>query len=682
MSHKHTAVEEARSDIREHAQATVGDLGTLAQEVSGGNELRDMLIRAAKQTATLDSSLKEAQQSLTVSQSASVRLSQRVDSINEQWKSLPKTIDVVKVASADILLILYGSQTGYAQDSAHRIARQGWRRHFSVRVQAMDQIDKTEVFTSVCPVIFVCSTTGQGEEPDNMKRFWRFLLRKSIPHDALDGLSFAVFGLGDSSYQKYNFPAKRLFRRLQQLGANPIVPRGDGDDQHYLGIDGALDPWLDMLWDALLLRYPLPEPIVPDSVVPDPSFDVAFVSNGKYTSFNKAPIIEGGLLARLVAADRLTTRDHFQDVRHFQFELDDQESLPEWGPGDCAVLRPENLTPDVNKFLERMGWSESADLPLSITAHDSTDFPNWIPSCTTPRWLFTYYFDVMAVPRRSFFEMLYYFSEHENEKERLHDFSSTEGQEELQTYCMRPRRTILEVLDDLPHSRVPLEYIFDVFPPITERSFSISSASAVTSNLVDLTVAIVNYKTIMQAPRVGVCTKWLAQMPLKHRVQLRFAKGTMKLPVDNSTPIIMVGPGTGIAAFMSFMYKRQNDGANSNYLFFGCRNEGKDFLYQKQLKKWVAEGSLHLFCAFSRDQEDQKVYVQQRIREQGDLVWSLINNLGATIFVSGNANRMPDDVRQAFIDVVKSHADTDEDAATSYIQSMIKARRYQEECWY
>ncbi|PIA17678.1 hypothetical protein COEREDRAFT_85947 [Coemansia reversa NRRL 1564] len=102
MSHKHTAVEEARSDIREHAQATVGDLGTLAQEVSGGNELRDMLIRAAKQTATLDSSIKEAQQSLTVSQSAAVRLSQKVDNINEQWKSLPKTIDVVRVASADM----------------------------------------------------------------------------------------------------------------------------------------------------------------------------------------------------------------------------------------------------------------------------------------------------------------------------------------------------------------------------------------------------------------------------------------------------------------------------------------------------------------------------------------------------------------------------------------------------
>ncbi|KAJ2321537.1 NAPDH-dependent diflavin reductase [Coemansia sp. Cherry 401B] len=578
------------------------------------------------------------------------------------------------------LLILYGSQTGYAKDTAYRISRQAWRRHFAVSVQSMDQADKWSVFTATHPVIFVCSTTGQGEEPDNMRKFWRFLLRKSIPHDALSGLSFAVFGLGDSSYQKFNFPAKRLYRRLQQLGGTPIVGRGDGDDQHYLGLDGALDPWLQQLWAALLDRYPLPKPIVPDSVAPDPSCNIAFADGNDddaVLNANQAVLAAGTHLARLVSSDRMTAADHFQDVRHFRFELEDPDDAPSWSPGDCAVLRPENLASDVDAFLEQMHWTDRADRPLEISPRSDSIIPEWIPRRTTLRWLCTAYFDIMAVPRRSFFEMLYYFSSSADEKERLYDFTTSEGQDELQTYCMRPRRTILEVLDDLPGSRVPLDYIFDVFPEIAERSFSISSASAATPGQVELTVAIVNYKTIMQKPRVGVCTKWLLNMAPGQMVGLRFASGTMALP-DSQTPVIMVGPGTGIAAFMSFIRDRIIDSATANYLFFGCRSEHKDFLHHRQLHQWVDQGVLRLFCAFSRDQ-DEKVYVQQRIREQGDLLWSLIAEQHAVVFVSGNANQMPDDVRQAFIDVAAAHGVDD---AAEYVQQMIKTGRYQEECWY
>ncbi|KAJ1728216.1 NAPDH-dependent diflavin reductase [Coemansia biformis] len=578
------------------------------------------------------------------------------------------------------LLVLYGSQTGYAKDTAQRIARQGWRRHFVVQVQAMDQADRAAVFAATCPVIFVCSTTGQGDEPDNMRRFWRFLLRKSIPHDALGNVAFAVFGLGDSSYQKFNFAAKRLFRRLTQLGAQPIVDRGDGDDQHYLGVDGALDPWLAGLWAELLSRFPLPRPIIPDSVAPDPSFDVEFAAGSLNDSNAQDAPDPDGHPALLVAADRLTAAEHFQDVRCFRFELEAPGPAPLWGPGDCAVLRPANQAQDVSAFLAAMGWADNADAPLRVAARNPVGLPERIPGVTTLGWLFTYYFDITAVPRRSFFEMLYYFSANDDEKERLREFSATEGQDELHTYCMRPRRTIMEVLDDLPHSRVPVGYIFDVFPEIAERSFSISSAAEVTPSLVELTVAIVGYKTLMHKPRVGLCTRWLANMPLGQRVHLRFARGTMQLPNDPATPVIMVGPGTGIAAFMSFIRQRRSDGARSNYLFFGCRGRETDFLHQRHLEEWVDDGSLSLFCAFSRDQ-DHKIYVQQRIREHGDLVWSLIGEQGAAVYVSGNANRMPDDVRQAFTDVVREHSGGSDESAAAYILAMTKAGRYQEECW-
>ncbi|KAJ2846918.1 NAPDH-dependent diflavin reductase [Coemansia brasiliensis] len=574
------------------------------------------------------------------------------------------------------VLILYGSQTGYAKDTAFRIGRQAWRRHFLATIQALDEADKWQLFTTPHPVIFICSTTGQGDEPDNMKRFWRFLLRKSIPPNALDTLHFAVFGLGDSSYAKFNFAAKRLFRRLEQLGAHPLLERGDGDDQHYLGLDGALDPWLDNLWTLLLQKYPLPEPIVPDHIPPPPSCSLAFVHDSP-----QLPQLPPHLLhAQLVLSERMTSPDHFQDVHRFRLQL--PKTLSDdagWSPGDCAVLRPQNDPGDVDRFLEQMHWTQNADRPLCITTQrEDPVLPSWVPQTTTLRWLFTHYLDITAVPRRSFFEMLYYFSSAENEKERLYDFTLSEGQDELHTYCMKPRRTIMEALDDFPNSRVPLSYIFDVFPEIAERYFSISSAQEETPQAVDLTVAIVKYKTIMQRPRVGKCTQWLLRLQEGDQVALRLARGTMHLPPRPETPVIMVGPGTGIAAFMAFIRARIQRGAAANYLFFGCRSESSDFLYKDQLLEWCRQKLLHLECAFSRDQA-QKVYVQHKIRQRSDLVWSLINDHNAAVYVSGNANQMPEDVKQAFMDVVAQHST---EAPAEYIQAMVKSRRYQEECWY
>ncbi|KAJ2473232.1 NAPDH-dependent diflavin reductase [Coemansia sp. RSA 2322] len=509
-----------------------------------------------------------------------------------------------------------------------------------------------------------------------MKRFWRFLLRKSIPSDALASLEFAVFGLGDSSYAKFNYPAKRLFRRLVQLGATPLVPRGDGDDQHYLGVDGQLDPWLDGLWDKLLERMPLPCPIVSESVVPSASFAVTFSSSGESLATVASPA-EPLCRATLVKSERITATDHFQDVRHLQFELDSTQDAV-WAPGDCAVLRPSNLPADVDEFLAATGWASDADRPLCIEARHTGAAPAWLLPArdVTLRYLFTRYFDIRGVPRRSFFEMLRYFSQSDSEREKLHEFASAAGQDDLLAYCMRPRRTVAEVLQDFPCSaHVPLDYIFDVFPVIAERSFSISSAGP----CVDLTVAVVEYKTIMQRLRRGVCTKWLAQLSVGQTVDMRFARGTMRLPASPDTPIIMVGPGTGIAAFMSFTASRRH---HANHLFFGCRSENKDFYYREQLEQWVAEGSLHLYCAFSRDHLPAKIYVQDRIRENASLLWPLIAHQGAMVYVSGNANRMPDDVRAAFADVVAAGADMSAEEATTFIHDMEKARRYQEECWY
>ncbi|KAL6044335.1 NADPH-dependent diflavin oxidoreductase 1 [Balamuthia mandrillaris] len=159
------------------------------------------------------------------------------------------------------LLVLYGSQTGTAQEVAEMLERSGSRLHYQVRVQAMDDYAMAEegfMLPQEPLVLFVVATTGQGDPPDNMKVFWNFILRNTLPNTALAGLRFAVFGLGDSSYEYFNFMGKKLHRRLLQLGATAIHRRGDGDDQHEYGLYGELDPWAKELWQQLLALYPLP----------------------------------------------------------------------------------------------------------------------------------------------------------------------------------------------------------------------------------------------------------------------------------------------------------------------------------------------------------------------------------------------------------------------------------------
>lgn len=160
------------------------------------------------------------------------------------------------------LTILYGSQTGTAQDLAEHIWRESKRYHFSGTVMPMDKYDIQQLIYEQY-VVFVCATTGQGDEPDNMKTFWRFLLRKSLPTDSLRMVNCAVLGLGDSGYEKFNFVAKRLNKRLQQLGANILIPVGLCDDQHDLGPSAVYIGWLDNLWTELLALAPLPSGLKP-----------------------------------------------------------------------------------------------------------------------------------------------------------------------------------------------------------------------------------------------------------------------------------------------------------------------------------------------------------------------------------------------------------------------------------
>ncbi|RXN10346.1 NADPH-dependent diflavin oxidoreductase 1 [Labeo rohita] len=480
--------------------------------------------------------------------------------------------------STHTVLVLYGSQTGTAQDTAERIGRQAQRRRMRVRVEALDSYNVANLISESL-VVFVCATTGQGDPPDNMKKFWRFLFRKSLPADSLCRLDCAVLGLGDSSYPKFNFVAKKLHKRLLQLGANMLLPVGLADDQHDLGPDGVIDPWLISFWQKTLSLYPPPAGLAPlreeEKLPPRYVFHFLDEVPDKQTEHlqtpeNKAPPTPlQPFPARVVFNQRVTHPSHFQDVRHIEFDI--TGSNIQYGAGDVVMMRPCNAAEDVEQFCQLLKLDPECYFTLTPTDSSTVAVPARLPQPCSVRFLVEQFLDISAVPRRSFFELLATFATNELEREKLLEFSSAQGQDALHSYCNRPRRTALE-----QHP-----------------------------NRIQILLAVVEYKSMLLKPRKGLCSSWLASLdPSKGDVYvpLWVKKGSLSFPQDPDTPVIMVGPGTGVAPFRSAIQERAAQGKMANVLFFGCRSESKDFYCQSEWEEKVQAGQMILVTAFSRDQ--------------------------------------------------------------------------------
>ncbi|KAG8996376.1 NAPDH-dependent diflavin reductase [Tulasnella sp. JGI-2019a] len=588
------------------------------------------------------------------------------------------------------ILILYASETGTAQDVAERIGRECIELRLHCRVLSMD-IYPLDLLIDEPLVLFVCSTTGNGAEPKSMSRLWQTLLRSDLPEDLLDEMQFAVFGLGDSGYERFNWAAKKLQRRLLVLGGRELVKRGDGDEQDFYGIDSALDPWLSGLLGVLKTILPGWSETVPpttDTNLP-PSRVQVVAQNDIDALAEKVQSVDldisstrepsGRIPVTLTQNDRITRKDWFQDVRHVELESD-QELRYE--PGDVAVLYPSNDPADVDWLISRMGWASVADQSFTFPLNN----PDWplsipLPVRCTLRSLLENYLHVTAVPRRSFFTWIQHFASDEREKEKLVDFCSKEGQEDLFAYTTRPRRTILEVLSDFKSVVIPLDYIVDVFPPIRPRSFSIASSAKAHPRQIHLCIAIVRYRSLLlKAPRKGLCTSWLANLTPGTRLRIGLEKGMMRLPEDRSKPVIMIGPGTGVAPLRAMAEERARDGAKENTLYFGCRSISADCHYHQDWKALEEKGTLRCRIAASRDQE-RKIYVQNLLDEDSHIIANLLALNGGYVYICGSSNQMPKAVRKAIVGALATQDGWDEDRCVKYVQSMEDEGRWSEECW-
>mmetsp|Transcript_25974 Transcript_25974/g.73676 ORF Transcript_25974/g.73676 Transcript_25974/m.73676 type:complete len:563 (+) Transcript_25974:2-1690(+) len=545
-------------------------------------------------------------------------------------------------------------------------------------------------------VFFVVATTGDGDPPDNMKQFWRFLLRKGLPANVLNDLTFAVFGLGDSSYAKYNYTAKKLRNRLLQLGAKEFVERGFGDDQGPLGLEGDLDAWLTgKLWPRLLERYPLPAGYVVDESPQlfTPRHEETAIQVRQGGSPN-GPVRKGAwdperaaCLARPVGCyetaalrgkvsvnKRITAEDWEQDVRHVEIEVG-EGALPPYEPGDIAVVYPENPIPEPRVS----ALAALAGVPSPDALVTGISLPH-IPKQVTFVELCTKYLDLLGTPRRSFFEALYFFTSDGEEKEKLEELCSPAGNDLYHVYCNKERKSFLEVLlDDFKTCRPPLRYLVEMIPRLEPREYSISSARPSHGpGTLHLTVAILQFLTPWGRMKTGVASSWLQAAVEGSYVPLYIKRGTLRAPSDGS-PLILIGPGTGVAPLRSIIHDR---GDASCRLYFGCRSREKDFYYGDEWAAMQQGGRLGaLRVAFSRDQT-KKVYVQHLIKEDAEEIARLLVEQDASCFISGSAKRMPTDVREALAAALVSTgtASTEEEAQKA-LRRLEQVGRFKIESW-
>ncbi|NWA63877.1 NADPH-dependent assimilatory sulfite reductase flavoprotein subunit [Pantoea sp. B9002] len=490
-------------------------------------------------------------------------------------------------------------------------------------------------------LVVVTSTQGEGEPPEEAVALHKFLLSKKAPK--FEGTAFAVFGLGDTSYEFFSKTGKDFDERLAELGAERLLDRVDADVEYK---DQAA-AWRQQLTEILKARVPTESPA---QAAVTAAGSVNLVDSSPYTK-------EEPLVASFAANQKITGRDSDKDVRHIEIDLGD--SGLRYQPGDALGVWFENDDELVQELLQLV-WLKGDEqvevqgktLPLAEALKTHFEL-----TVNTPQIVEQY----AALSRNDALLAL------AGDKPKLQSYAQS--------------FPIVDMVRQAP-TELNAEQLTGLLRPLTPRLYSIASSQAENETEVHITVGAVRFE-IDGRQRGGGASTWLADR-IEEDGEIRVFiehNDNFRLPANPDTPVIMIGPGTGIAPFRAFMQQRDNDGAGGkNWLFFGNPHFTDDFLYQVEWQKYVKDGLLtHIDLAWSRDQAE-KVYVQDKIRAKGAEVWSWLQE-GAHLYVCGDANRMAKDVEQALLDVVVEHGGMDRETADEFLSELRIERRYQRDVY-
>ncbi len=578
------------------------------------------------------------------------------------------------------LLILYGSNLGTAEDLAHRVADLAEVNGFATKLAPLD--DYVGNLSDQGGVIIFCASYN-GAPPDNATQFVKWL-STDLPKDAFKGVRYAVFGCGNSDWlATYQSIPRMIDEQLAAHGAIPAVVRGEGDARDDL--DGQFEKWFKSVREIAVKEFSIDTGFTREAN-DEPLYKIEPVA---HSAVNTVAVSGGAVPVKMLVNDELQNKSganpSTRSTRHIEVELPENVT---YRVGDHLSIIPRNDPVLVDAVARRFGFLPADQVRLHVATGRRAQLP--VDNAVSVGRLLTEFVELQQVATRKQIQIM---SEHTRCPMTKPKLEALIGDDPASTELYRSeilakRRSVYSLLEEYPACELPFHTYLEMLSLLSPRYYSISSSPAVAgTSKCSVTVGVVDAPASSgRGTYKGVCSNYLSSRragDVVHAI-VRETKAGFRLPENPATPIIMVGPGTGLAPFRGFLQERaamkaEGKSLGPSVLFFGCRHPEEDFLYADELKGFADQGITDLHVAFSRA-DTPKSYVQDLIAAQKDKVWKLIE-AGAIIYVCGDGGKMEPDVKRVLTTIYRERSGADEAAALRWIDSMGTQNRYVLDVW-
>ncbi|CAE8716661.1 unnamed protein product [Polarella glacialis] len=614
---------------------------------------------------------------------------------SEEGVSLMKEVSNLKEGLAkangvgEPVLIAFGSDTGVTEQLAKKFAGLCADRNVQVvRVCDLDElsdIDDLKAAANGTVCVVMCATCGKGDFPQNSSLFWSCISAPGVPAKALEGMRFCTFAMGDRSYaESFCEATKKIDERLEGLGGSRILDMGIGDDRDEDKWETGFSAWLPKFWETI--KAPEPQ----DDGAPKAAlFELKWHEGAVLAPNTICP--PNTQLLTVIENERLTPQDYERDIRHFSLSTKGAD-FP-FDLGDAVAIYPANLPEDVEAALAMLGLKGESVLTVHcLSPNVSERHRRTFEQRVTARQIVASVLDLFGRPSKSFCNDLARFANLSDQK-ALRRLASPAGADEW-TALVDGCPTFFDLMTKFSSARPPLEQLLSIVPLIKPRIYSIASDDKYKPDCVEFTVVINQWKTKGTGEmKTGTCTKFIQRAAVGTKIPCSVICGTFQFPADDTTPMVMVGLGTGIAPIRSFMQdklykKKKGIKTGPMVVFYGCRREKEELLYKEEWEMYKSEGVLTaLVGAFQFDKPNyppKMVFVADKMAEQPELISTNLLEKGGYFFMCGPAVATPSvqkALKAAVLKCGKAGAPKSEAEADKWFKDFMNAGRYSEESY-